>query len=196
MGIGAFNAPTYILNLTPFLGKFLGEAPRAVAFRVDYGEAFWLIDGNLLVFQDAEAVRPTRVEILQERLDRYVEPATVTLPAMVGAGNGNVNGNITDVNGAFWTSVVHDVYVKTSVTTSTGRRSIHCSNILTSPTRRCTRPMAWINGLRAALMWKRRWQSVRCLMHILQTTQTSLIIQRRCKLYTSRSWKTTLWRVA
>ncbi|KAJ8544352.1 hypothetical protein ON010_g11915 [Phytophthora cinnamomi] len=118
VGIGAFNAPTYILNLTPFLGKFLGNGSRAVAFRVVYGEAFWLIDGNLLVYQDAGAVRPTRVEILQERLDRYVEPAMVTLPAMVGAGN----GSITNLNSAFWTSVARDLYVKTSVTTSTGRK--------------------------------------------------------------------------
>ncbi|GMF54167.1 unnamed protein product [Phytophthora fragariaefolia] len=118
VGIGAFNAPTYILNLTPFLGKFLGSGSHAVAFRVVYGEAFWLIDGNLLVFQDAGAVRPTRVETLQERLDRYVEPAMVTLPAMVGAGN----GSFTSLNSAFWTSVVRDLYVKTSVTTSTGRK--------------------------------------------------------------------------
>ncbi|ETO82544.1 hypothetical protein F444_03320 [Phytophthora nicotianae P1976] len=115
VGIGAFDAPTYILNLTPFLGKFLGSKSHAVAFRVVYGEAFWLIDGNLLVFQDPEAVRPTRVEILQERLDRYVEPAMVTLP---GAGNGNV----TNLNSAFWTSVARDLFVKTSVTTSTGRK--------------------------------------------------------------------------
>ncbi|KAE9078418.1 hypothetical protein PF010_g23132 [Phytophthora fragariae] len=118
VGIGAFNAPTYILNLTPFLGKFLGAEPRAVAFRVVYGEAFWLIDGNLLIYQDAGAVRPTRVEILQERLDRYVEPAMVTLPAMAGAGNGST----TDLNSAFWTSVARDLYMKTSVTTSTGRK--------------------------------------------------------------------------
>jgi hypothetical protein len=118
VGIGAFNAPTYILNLTPFLGKFLGGGEHAVAFRVVYGEAFWLIDGNLLVFQDAAAERPTRVRVLQERLDRYVEPAMVTLPAMVGAGD----ANRTDLNSAFWTSVTRDLYVKTSVTTSAGRK--------------------------------------------------------------------------
>ncbi|GMF15013.1 unnamed protein product [Phytophthora lilii] len=118
VGIGAFDAPTYILNLTPFLGKVLGDTPHAVAFRVVYGEAFWLIDANLLVFQDMGAVRPTRVEILQERLDRYVEPAMVTLPAMVGAGT----DNFTTLNSAYWTSVARDLYVKTSVTTSTGRK--------------------------------------------------------------------------
>ncbi|KAL4137914.1 hypothetical protein PRIC2_001424 [Phytophthora ramorum] len=117
VGIGAFDAPTYILNLTPFLGSFLGGT-HAVAFRVVYGEAFWLIDGNLLVYQDAGAVRPTRVEVLQKRLERYVEPALVTLPAMVGAGN----ESMTSLNSAFWTSVVRDLYVKTSVTTSTGRK--------------------------------------------------------------------------
>ncbi|KAG7391606.1 hypothetical protein PHYPSEUDO_004108 [Phytophthora pseudosyringae] len=111
VGIGAFDAPTYVLNLTPFLGKFLGSEPHAVTFRVVYGEAFWLIDGNLLVFRDAGAVRPTRVKILQERLERYVEPATVTL-----------EGNATELTSAFWTSVARDLYVKTSVTTSTGRK--------------------------------------------------------------------------
>ncbi|KAL3656375.1 hypothetical protein V7S43_018749 [Phytophthora oleae] len=122
VGIGAFDAPTYLVNLTPFLGKFLGNRSHAVAFRVVYGEAFWLIDGNLLVFQDLAAVRPTRVNILQERLDRYVEPAMVVLPSMVGAGNGSLAGKTTDLNSAFWTSVARDLYVKTSVTTSTGRK--------------------------------------------------------------------------
>ncbi|KAG6954156.1 hypothetical protein JG688_00012500 [Phytophthora aleatoria] len=122
VSIGAFDAPTYILNLTPFLGKFLGNESHAVAYRVVYGEAFWLIDGNLLIFQDAGAVRPTRVEILEQRLDRYVEPAMVTLSAMAGAGSDNIAGNVTNLNSAFWTSVARDLYVKTSVTTSTGRK--------------------------------------------------------------------------
>ncbi|KAF1773633.1 Peptide-N4-(N-acetyl-beta-glucosaminyl)asparagine amidase A [Phytophthora cactorum] len=117
VSIGAFDAPTYILNLTPFLGKFLGNESHAVAYRVVYGEAFWLIDGNLLIFQDAGAVRPTRVEILEQRLDRYVEPAMVTLPAMAGAGSDNIAGNVTNLNSAFWTSVARDLYVKTSVYT-------------------------------------------------------------------------------
>ncbi|KAG1705348.1 hypothetical protein DVH05_004280 [Phytophthora capsici] len=122
VGIGAFDAPTYIVNLTPFLGKFLGNSSHAVAFRVIYGEAFWLIDGNLLVFQDKAAVRPTQVHLLEERLDRYVEPAMVTLPSIVGSRKDNVVGNTTDLNSAFWTSVARDLYVKTSVTTSTGRK--------------------------------------------------------------------------
>ncbi|KAK1934121.1 Peptide-N4-(N-acetyl-beta-glucosaminyl)asparagine amidase A [Phytophthora citrophthora] len=122
VGIGAFDAPTYIVNLTPFLGKFLGNRPHAIAFRVVYGEAFWLIDGNLLVFQDKAAVRPTRVHLLEERLDRYVEPAMVTLPSMVGVGNANLVGNTTALNSAFWTSVARDMYVKTIVTTSSGRK--------------------------------------------------------------------------
>ncbi|KAG7399483.1 hypothetical protein PHYBOEH_008718 [Phytophthora boehmeriae] len=118
VGIGAFNAPTYILNLTPFLGKFLGGVPRAVAFRVIYGESFWLIDGNLFIFEDAEAVHPTRVKVLREHLDRYVEPTVVALPVVTGDGN----KKSTELNNALWTSAVRDRYVKTSVTTSAGRK--------------------------------------------------------------------------
>ncbi|RLN14037.1 hypothetical protein BBJ28_00007559 [Nothophytophthora sp. Chile5] len=120
VSIGAFDAPTYLLNLTPFLGKFLTEAdqPHVVVFRVVYGEAFWLIDGNLLVFEDKGATRPTQVEVLEERLGRYVAPTVATMPTMTAS----TNGSNTVSNTVLWASAARELYVRTSVTTSTGTK--------------------------------------------------------------------------
>lgn len=111
VSIGAFKAPTYMINLTLFLGMFLDNHSHAVTFRVLYGETFWLIDGNLLVYQDATATSQTRAEILEEKLDQFVEPSIAT--------NSETHDN---ASVTYWSSATRDLYVKTSVTTSTGTK--------------------------------------------------------------------------
>jgi len=70
---GAFLVPTYILNLTPFLGLFLDSEPHKVSFYVDYSINTWLIDGNLLVYLDKDG-KQTESEILNQQIKPHVLP--------------------------------------------------------------------------------------------------------------------------
>ena len=70
---GAFLVPTYILNLTPFLGLFLDSEPHKVSFYVDYSIYTWLIDGNLLVYLDRDG-KQTTSEILNQQIKPHVVP--------------------------------------------------------------------------------------------------------------------------
>lgn len=107
VAIGAFNAPTYVLNLTPYLGAFLDGAPHNVTFAVDYGVDFWPIDGNLLAYVD-RAGSVTRARVLTKRMARHVVPATTS--------------HVSGLDANFTLEATRDVFVQTSVTTSQGTK--------------------------------------------------------------------------
>ncbi|CAH8292765.1 unnamed protein product [Eruca vesicaria subsp. sativa] len=83
VGIGAFNLPTYDMDLTPFLGMVLDGKEHEFALSVNNGISYWLVDANLHVWVDHEAVsveagsgsydspkrHVVRKEVLEEQLD-------------------------------------------------------------------------------------------------------------------------------
>lgn len=107
VAIGAFNAPTYVLNLTPFLGQFLDDQPHNVTFFVDYGVDFWPIDGNLLAYTDKSG-RATKAQVLEKRIERHVVPTQ--------------SSQVVGLDANFTLQASRSFYVKSSVTTSKGTR--------------------------------------------------------------------------
>ncbi|KAL0709200.1 hypothetical protein Bca4012_016178 [Brassica carinata] len=55
VGIGAFNLPTYDIDLTPFLGMLLDGKEHEFALSVNNGISYWLVDANLHLWLDREA---------------------------------------------------------------------------------------------------------------------------------------------
>lgn len=108
VAIGAFDAPTYVLNLTPFLGKFLDNQQHNVTFFVDYGIDFWPIDGSLLAYTDKHG-HATKATVLEKRIARRVVPTETQQLAE------NLNANFT-------LQASRNFYVKSSVTTSKGTK--------------------------------------------------------------------------
>lgn len=107
VAIGAFNAPTYVLNLTPFLGKFLDDQAHNVTFAVDYGVDFWPIDGNLLVYTDPHG-RATKAQVLEQHIERHVVPTATS--------------DVVGLDANFTLHASRRFYVRSSVTTSKGTR--------------------------------------------------------------------------
>ncbi|KAJ4777567.1 Peptide-N4-(N-acetyl-beta-glucosaminyl)asparagine amidase A [Rhynchospora pubera] len=52
VALGAFNLPTYTLELTPFLGILLDRKSHEIGVGVTDGISFWLIDANLHIWLD------------------------------------------------------------------------------------------------------------------------------------------------
>lgn len=52
VALGAFNLPTYSLELTPFLGVLLDGKSHEIGVGVTDGISFWLIDANLHIWLD------------------------------------------------------------------------------------------------------------------------------------------------
>ncbi|OQR99146.1 peptide-N4-(N-acetyl-beta-glucosaminyl)asparagine amidase A-like [Achlya hypogyna] len=81
---GAFKIPTYLVDLTPFLGKLLDGKPHNISFGVGNGQDYWPSSGNLLVYLDKEDSQTTAV-LEQESIPpptRATVNATVNGPDM------------------------------------------------------------------------------------------------------------------
>lgn len=52
VGIGAFDLPSYDIDLTPFLGMLLDGKPRRIGLGVGDSISFWLVDANLHLWVD------------------------------------------------------------------------------------------------------------------------------------------------
>ncbi|KAG9453605.1 hypothetical protein H6P81_006509 [Aristolochia fimbriata] len=52
VGIGAFNLPSYDIDLTPFLGTLLDGNPHEIGLGVTNGIQYWLVDANLHLWMD------------------------------------------------------------------------------------------------------------------------------------------------
>ncbi|PNY10588.1 peptide-N(4)-(N-acetyl-beta-glucosaminyl)asparagine amidase [Trifolium pratense] len=63
VAIGAFNLPSYDIELTPFLGKILDGRRHVFGIGVTKGLSFWLVNANLHLWLDRESsiVRANRV---------------------------------------------------------------------------------------------------------------------------------------
>ncbi|KAG6436609.1 hypothetical protein SASPL_101510 [Salvia splendens] len=59
VAIGAFNLPSYEIELTPFLGTLLDDKPHNFGFGVAESIPFWLVDANLHLWLDDGPVRVT-----------------------------------------------------------------------------------------------------------------------------------------
>ncbi|KAJ4827899.1 hypothetical protein Tsubulata_121760 [Turnera subulata] len=55
VGIGAFDLPTYDIDLTPFLGMVLDGEDHVVGVGVSDGISYWLVDANLHVWLDTKS---------------------------------------------------------------------------------------------------------------------------------------------
>ncbi|DAZ96130.1 TPA: LOW QUALITY PROTEIN: hypothetical protein N0F65_008709, partial [Lagenidium giganteum] len=105
---GAFDAPTYMLNLTPFLDKFVDGQSHNVSFAVDHGIDFWPIDGNLLVFQDHDSDQ-TDVIVLDSDVPAHTTP--------------EIRQDINGLDAMFEFAAERSLYAKTIVLTSRGPKT-------------------------------------------------------------------------
>ncbi|XP_020271563.1 peptide-N4-(N-acetyl-beta-glucosaminyl)asparagine amidase A-like [Asparagus officinalis] len=68
VAIGAFNLPSYNLDITPFLGLLLDGDPHEFALNVTDGISFWLVDANLHLWLDSESTS------VAAKLVQYIAP--------------------------------------------------------------------------------------------------------------------------
>lgn len=68
VAIGAFDLPSYNLELTPFLELLLDGKEHSIGLRVTDGISFWLIDANLHLWLDSDS------ETVSSKIVRYEAP--------------------------------------------------------------------------------------------------------------------------
>ncbi|RHY42717.1 hypothetical protein DYB38_005043 [Aphanomyces astaci] len=107
VSIGGFEAPTYIIDLTPYVAKVLDGKPHNVSFAVGHGLAYWPTNANLLVYQDHN-VEKTVATLDRKVFDRNVVP--------------NVAYNGTGCNQTVRTKATRQVNVESTITNSQGIR--------------------------------------------------------------------------
>ncbi|TRO75456.1 hypothetical protein FKB34_17240, partial [Glycocaulis profundi] len=57
VSIGAFDLPSYDIDLTPFLGFLLDGKEHSIGIQVADGISFWLVDANLHMWFDSADVK-------------------------------------------------------------------------------------------------------------------------------------------
>ncbi|KAJ0718888.1 putative peptide-N(4)-(N-acetyl-beta-glucosaminyl)asparagine amidase [Helianthus annuus] len=57
VSIGAFNLPSYDIDLTPFLGRLLDNKDHKIGIQIADGISFWLVDANLHLWVDHSNVK-------------------------------------------------------------------------------------------------------------------------------------------
>ncbi|ETV96236.1 hypothetical protein H310_10420 [Aphanomyces invadans] len=108
VAVGAFEAPTYIVDLTPFLANVLDGKPHNVSFAIGNGHDYWPTNGNLLVYVDHD-VEATVATLDKRVFQRHVVPDVAT------TGHG---ANVT-----IHTTAERDVYVKATIANAQGIRT-------------------------------------------------------------------------
>lgn len=76
VAIGAFNLPSYNLDVTPFLGLLLDGKPHEFGLNVTDSISFWLVDANLHLWLDSDS------SSVQAKLMQYLVP-----PLSISRGN-------------------------------------------------------------------------------------------------------------
>jgi hypothetical protein len=71
VALGAFNLPTYTLELTPFLGVLLDRKSHEVGIGVTDGISFWLIDANLHIWLDPNSDL-TSAEVVNQADESFI----------------------------------------------------------------------------------------------------------------------------
>ncbi|MFS7961111.1 putative peptide-N(4)-(N-acetyl-beta-glucosaminyl)asparagine amidase [Helianthus anomalus] len=61
VSIGAFNLPSYDIDLTPFLGRLLDNKDHKIGIQIADGISFWLVDANLHLWVDHSNVKARTV---------------------------------------------------------------------------------------------------------------------------------------
>ncbi|KAF5795016.1 putative peptide-N(4)-(N-acetyl-beta-glucosaminyl)asparagine amidase [Helianthus annuus] len=61
VSIGAFNLPSYDIDLTPFLGRLLDNKDHKIGIQIADGISFWLVDANLHLWVDHSNVKAQTV---------------------------------------------------------------------------------------------------------------------------------------
>ncbi|KAH9127573.1 hypothetical protein AeMF1_002154 [Aphanomyces euteiches] len=74
---GAFEAPTYLVDLTPFLALVVDGKSHNISFGIDYGLDYWPTTGNLLAYLDKNG-NVTQTTIDSKVLDAHVVPTVTT----------------------------------------------------------------------------------------------------------------------
>ncbi|KAH7548332.1 hypothetical protein JRO89_XS14G0103800 [Xanthoceras sorbifolium] len=69
VAIGAFNLPSYDIDLTPFLGLVLDGNAHEIGIGVDDGISYWLVDANLHIWLDRGSSKVEAKSVV------YVNPA-------------------------------------------------------------------------------------------------------------------------
>ncbi|CAN4102111.1 unnamed protein product [Withania somnifera] len=62
VSIGAFDHPSYEIDLTPYLGILLDGQPHFIELRVNGSIPFWLVDANLHLWVDKNCTFPCQVQ--------------------------------------------------------------------------------------------------------------------------------------
>ncbi|KAK9063351.1 hypothetical protein SSX86_017221 [Deinandra increscens subsp. villosa] len=75
VSIGAFNLPSYDIDLTPFLGLLLDNKNHSIGIQIADGISFWLVDANLHLWLDHSEVQAqtTKSEIPSMEIQRKSE---------------------------------------------------------------------------------------------------------------------------
>ncbi|XP_071686572.1 peptide-N4-(N-acetyl-beta-glucosaminyl)asparagine amidase A-like [Rutidosis leptorrhynchoides] len=76
VSIGAFNLPSYDIDLTPFLGLLLDNKSHTIGIQIVDGISFWLVDANLHLWLDesdvkAETITSKVPEVEMERENEF-----------------------------------------------------------------------------------------------------------------------------
>ncbi|KAF7830918.1 peptide-N4-(N-acetyl-beta-glucosaminyl)asparagine amidase A [Senna tora] len=79
VAIGAFDLPSYDMDLTPFLGKLLDGAEHSFGIGVTQGISFWLVNANLHIWLDhhslmvqASQFNHKRPELTIDRQEEFI----------------------------------------------------------------------------------------------------------------------------
>ncbi|OQR90575.1 hypothetical protein THRCLA_09275 [Thraustotheca clavata] len=103
----AFEAPTYLADLTPFLGKFLDGKAHNVSFGVGFGLDYWPMTGNLLVYVDKNGNKTT-AQVQSQSISPGVVPS--------------VGEDVKGLDMTFKTTASRKNSVSTLITTSKGSK--------------------------------------------------------------------------
>ena len=73
VAIGAFNLPSYDMDLTPFLGKLLDGKEHTFAIGVAQGISYWLVNANLHLWLDHESQVVTASHVVHPIPETIIE---------------------------------------------------------------------------------------------------------------------------
>ncbi|XP_039128419.1 peptide-N4-(N-acetyl-beta-glucosaminyl)asparagine amidase A-like [Dioscorea cayenensis subsp. rotundata] len=103
VAIGAFDLPSYHLDITPFLGVLLDGEPHELGFGVTNATSFWLIDANLHLWLD-----PVSDQVEAELIHHQAPPLAFSADAEFKKLNGTFKlGAETKVHVSGWVNSSH-----------------------------------------------------------------------------------------
>lgn len=120
VGIGAFNLPSYDIDITPFLGLLLDGKKHEFGLSVSDGISFWLVDANLHLWLDEEFTT------VQAKVTKYVAPPASIIRISDFSGlNGaftvsmgvtcHFSGWVNSSLGEFTSDISHEVELKNKI---------------------------------------------------------------------------------